>query len=115
MDQKELNKRIRGLKLVGTMLDRRRKLSDSQIKEMLDLYINKDKNKLTNYEIASKFGVRKAQIYRYMDKEYKEKHRKESHENYYKLDKEQRSKRQKKAREKTLIYKKALLELKFKM
>lgn len=60
-----IKNQLKELKLKGTILDRRRKLSPNQIQQLLDMYENKEKLGLTNKEIVNKFGVGINQIYRY--------------------------------------------------
>lgn len=100
---------VNDLKLQGTILDRRRKLSEKERKQLVELYLNKKENNLTNKQICARFGVNKSQIWRYMNYNKYLKLSLNDSKNYYNKNKEKRKDINKANRESTLSYKKDLL------
>lgn len=108
-----INKQIKELKIEGTPLDRRRKLSHNQIEELLEIYNNKKEYKLTNKQIADMFDVNVNQIYRYNHYEdYLKRAREDNKKCRENKSKEELRVRNIKYKNSCNLYKKVLLEVK---
>ena len=61
--QKEIN----ALKISGTTFDRRRKISNRQAAEIVNLYLSRKRLGLTIKDIAYKFSIHPSNVTRYVD------------------------------------------------
>lgn len=93
------------LKLKGTALDRRRKLTDDQIKEIQYLYAFEDYSRA---DLAKKFNVTQAAIYWHTDLFVKDFNKASHKRRYYNLDESVRTANSIKYKESCEKYKKEL-------
>ena len=106
--QKELN----SLKLAGTALDRRRKISDEDRERIVSLYWNRHSRNLTVEMIADMFDIHPRMVYRYVDYDkFLERQKLDSKKYYENLSTDKKTKI-KQAQYKSMIeYKTAILDV----
>ena len=105
-------KELNSLKLAGTALDRRRKISDKDRERIVDLYWNRHSRNLTVDMIAEMFDIHPRMVYRYVDyNKFLERQKLDSKKYYERLSDDKKTEL-KQAQYKSMVeYKTAILDV----